>query len=436
MGYNYIYVPFTAAMALFNIVVLFLVSKRQIEFTRIAYLFFTALLLSAIPPLVFSLNYGVLFLTTLAIMLMIISKNTGNQSSIVYTLIVLTIAIFYHLANWILGTIPAIFSTPAPLDIYVFYKATLASAFMLASLIFVNNTLKNVHISLSKKWFNRSNTRKVIKGVTLLMIYLSFFLVYDFLLSYFLPNDESRMMIWFSANCLFFLITIPVLAGQNSSFLPNILTLGIISLLIYPTIIHLNVLSIRNNSFETGSSWLPDFLFHYFIIVLVIALLFVFYHHVKRISGSRKVYIKTYWVYFIIMAFFLILSEFDHIMVIIGDRNKIGIDETISFTHRIPYSIFFIAASIIILILGFIKKFRFLRIFSLVILSMTIVKIMLFDIVSLTNKEKTILLLILGVIFLIISYFYNVIKNNLLDKTHSHSHSAKHKDMGDGEVLK
>ncbi|MCX6249641.1 MAG: DUF2339 domain-containing protein [Bacteroidetes bacterium] len=435
-GYNFMYLPLTLSMALFNLSAMFIVSKRQSGFNRIAYLFYIAFLLSCIPSLVFSMNYAVLFLTTFAVLLMILSKFTGDQSSVVISLLALTLAIFYHLTQWILGYIPAVFTEPLPLDITIFYKAVLASAFMLGSLVFLNSTTKTLHISISKKWFHRSNTRKILKGLILLFIYLSLFLIYDFLLSNLFANDEARILIWFSFNCLYFLIIIPVLSGQNSSFLPKILAVGIISLIIYPTIVHLDILKIRSNYLESGSIWFPEFLFHYLILALVIVLLFLIYYYVRRVYSFKKVLIKTYWVYFTVMAFFLILSEFDHLMVIIGDRQRSGVIETISWTHKLPYSLFLLCASLFILILGFIKKARFLRVFSLVILIMTIVKLLLFDMMSFTIGEKTVLLLILGTLFLIISYFYNAVKHIFIPKTHGHGHSSKAENPPDEPGLK
>ncbi len=94
---------------------------------------------------------------------------------------------------------------------------------------------------------------------------------------------------------------------------------------------------------------------------------------------------------------------------IIQHLDMAGIEETYKFGISIGWSV----SAIMLIILGIIKGKSHLRIFGLVLFSVTIVKLFLYDISNLHIISKTIIMVVLGVLMLVTSYLYSRFKNRL-----------------------
>jgi uncharacterized membrane protein len=71
--------------------------------------------------------------------------------------------------------------------------------------------------------------------------------------------------------------------------------------------------------------------------------------------------------------------------------------------------------------MGFMRKTRFLRIYSLIILMGVIAKIIIIDLPTLGPLTKTVVFLFFGAVLLMISFFYSRVKHVFLTKHTSHS---------------
>jgi hypothetical protein len=180
-------------------------------------------------------------------------------------------------------------------------------------------------------------------------------------------------------------------------------------------------INIRDTYLETDSSYLPAFLFHYVVTGFLIILLLVLLRYVNRSFGGKKVFIKAYWVYFSLFILFLIYSEFNHLIVFLGYVRGVKITEIVTRNHEILISLLLMICAIIILFMGFIRKTRFLRIYSLILLAGIIAKIIIIDLPTLGPLTKTMVFLFLGSMLLLISFFYSRIKHLFLSKHTSHS---------------
>jgi len=142
---------------------------------------------------------------------------------------------------------------------------------------------------------------------------------------------------------------------------------------------------------------------------------------VNRSFGGKKVFIKAFWVYFSLFILFLLFSEFNHFIVFLSYVKGGKITEIIIRNHEILISLLLMICAIIILFMGFVRKTRFLRIYSLIILMGIIAKIIIIDLPTLGPLTKTVVFLFLGGMLLLISFFYSRIKHIFLSKHMSHS---------------
>jgi uncharacterized membrane protein len=164
------------------------------------------------------------------------------------------------------------------------------------------------------------------------------------------------------------------------------------------------------------------FLLHYVALGLLIWMLISLLHYFKRGFPGKKTLIKGFWVYFYLMLTFVLLSEFDHIAVLMRGTNGIMIENTIESTKKLPYSLLIILSSVVVIIFGFTLQSRFLRIFSLFILGSVLIKILLYDVIFLNPQAKIALFFVIGVVLLVLSVSYPKIRRSFFQKDSPQSH--------------
>jgi hypothetical protein len=420
---NYLSV-FIFLLSTFHLVALYYSDKRNINFNKVPYLISALIITCSFLPFIIQGNSLIIFLAPVSVFLILFSKYSFNQTSVIFSLMAMLLMAMIYLYQWIFSYLPEIIIVDGVQNYHLYYKGIVSSIFILTSFSINNNYLKKFAFSFSKKWLSKGKYMKFLKGILLLLVYLSGYWIFNFLLAVLFRNENLNLLIWFSFNCLYFIFYIPLLARQRSSFSRMTIILAMISSLAYFTIVHFNILSLRHLFLETKEAFFSPFLFHYIVVALFVMMLFTLLRYFKRAFPGKKTLIKSFWVYFYLMCMFLFISEFDHAAVLFGFYNGVKPDEVIAGMRKIPYSLLVIFSSMIVLITGFVIKSRFLRLFSLFILASVLIKVLVYDVNSLTPQAKMILFLIMGVVLLGISVSYPKIKRSFFEKdspqTHSH----------------
>jgi hypothetical protein len=412
---------FTAILLIINLIIFYYAGNKKISYNHAPYLIFTGLIISMLLPWIINLNYLILFLSVFAIYLMIYSKYSGHQLSIILSLGAMAAMTLIYISKWIFEFLPSLFSENILPDTHLFYKGLIAGFFVVLSVSVNSKILMKLHIILSKKWFVRGSYRKILKAILLFAVYLLAYWVFNYFLLGLIPKQLIKTLIWCSFNSIYFIFVIVILAKQRSSFLPITFILAVFLSLFYPILVHTYNLNIRDTYLEADSTILPAFLFHYMVAGLLILLLLVLLRYVNRSFGGNKVIIEVYWVYFSLFILFLLYTEFNHIVFILSYIRGMKIAEIITRDHEILISFILMFCAFIILFMGLLRKTRFLRIYSLILLVGILAKIIIIDIPTLGHMTKMIVFLFLGVILLMISIFYSKVRHLFLSKHSSHS---------------
>lgn len=88
-------------------------------------------------------------------------------------------------------------------------------------------------------------------------------------------------------------------------------------------------------------------------------------------------------------------------------------------SYKLALSILWGLYSVLLIVLGIIKRQKHLRIAAISLFGVTLVKLFLYDLASLDTISKTIVLVSLGVLLLIISFLYNKYKHVISDEAQS-----------------
>ena len=402
---------FTAGLIAINLVTDNIADRIQKDYPRNPYLIFILFLSCMLLPLITRSSMLVLFLAPLALLTMLYSKYTKTRYPVLISVTSLLLMILGYMAYWVFVYSSAAFMGNILDNRHIFIKGTWTSTVVLLTVYGVYKLLKHTEISLSKKFFDRANWLKFLKGTLLLIIYLSLFWIWYYLIYSLIRNDEVRVMIWFTFNCLYLVAAILYLGLTRSFFLRGTVIAGLVLNFAYPVLILYKVIGFRNNYLEGDPGSLSLFMYHYFCTGLLILVLFAQMRFIRKAFRGMKIIIRGFYVYFSLLMIFLALSEFEHGYLMLAIRKGVMIPESLFYIHRVPYSMILFFSSMIILFIGFIRKSRFLRLYSLIVLMVVLAKMLIYDIGSMSNTGKMILFFVFGMILLLISFFYSRIRH-------------------------
>ena len=427
LGWRRVTVVFAILLIVGNFLPIYNAVKKRHHFNSVPYMISTALIACFILPMLFKINFGILYLVPLSVFFLLISKATRNQASILFSIGAMLVVIMIYLFQWIFDYFPGCFINNILLDNELFDKGLIAGLVIIPAFIINNILLKKLTITFSAKLFSKSTYRKILKGVILGVIYLTGFWVFNYLVQYLLDIDGLSYLILFAFNCLYFIVLIPYLEKTGSSFLRIMLIIGVVLSFLYPSLIDSYNLKFRDFFVRDGFPLISGFGFHYLNMVLLLVMLFVMMKYKTRAFARKKNYIRGFWVYFFMMIAFVVITEFHHLMFFYSWSKGGYVLDVLEKTLNLYDSILLITCTIIFLIIGFIRRFRFLRIFSLLVFACVLIKILALDIYFLENNAREVVFIILGTLAFGLSIFYSKFKKYFF-KSEARSAESKKKE--------
>ncbi len=148
---------------------------------------------------------------------------------------------------------------------------------------------------------------------------------------------------------------------------------------------------------EQSNGWLIGFRY-----ICYGALAFLFYMLTRLVRINP--YLKQVRSYFPLVIHFAVLHFLSNELTTLMTFG-LGLD-TESLVHRVGYSILWGMYALFLIILGFRKPSRPLRIAAIVLFAVTLLKVFLVDLVDISTISKTILFIALGILLLLISFLY------------------------------
>ena len=405
-------VVFVLFLSAINLIAIYYADKRKFTINKIPYLLSTLIVTCFILPLTLRINPLIIYFSQLSIFLVLFSKYSKNRVSIFFSYISMLILLVFWFYQWVFIYLKKLFLNNSVIDSHLFYFGLIAGLFLWLTFATNNSLLARINrSSAAPRWLRKPFYRKMIKGIYLIIIYFSSFWVFYYIFNGLLKMDGIKLLILFSFNCLYFIFIIPILSRQNSSFLRLVIIFSILSTFIYPVFVHLHVIELRDSCIGAKNISAIPFLFHYINIALLVILFYVLFHYFKRAFARKKALIKIFWLFLFTMMVFLLITEYVHISTIYAVKHNLNLDEVNLASTRIPFSLIFIFSSFVALIFGFVLKTRFLRIFSTIMLSGVLIKVLAYDIFYLSSFQKTVFLFILGCLILCVSFFYKNLKH-------------------------
>ncbi|TDQ08144.1 DUF2339 domain-containing protein [Pedobacter metabolipauper] len=259
--------------------------------------------------------------------------------------------------------------------------------------------------------FKEISTSRLILGISAIVIgYIVIFLELNFQAYIYFP--EIRVLSLASYNYLFiYILFTPVYKLNNKQFNGIISGLAAISLLGYLFIYNTETIFLRNAYLKDQGS-LSNYLFHYLMVILCGITLFKLY---KMIAGFKELMLlRAFQIFAIFIILVIASSELDHLLMISQYGSEKSTYDILVISHKTGYPILWGCFALLCIYLGMKWKSREIRVMSISLLAITLIKLFVFDLRGISEGGKIAAFISLGILLLVISFMYQRLKRLLL----------------------
>jgi hypothetical protein len=190
--------------------------------------------------------------------------------------------------------------------------------------------------------------------------------------------------------------------------------LGFVAMGSYLIFYHNEILSARDGYLIFEES-ITGFLFHYIFVVLIIFIATLSLPKIQLLAEFNEKTYNFYSWFYVFFFVFLASAELDHHVLMIAGVTIENQSHILTQNHKIGYPILWGLTSFILIAVGLKTKKKHLRIISLTLFLVTLVKLFFVDIKGISEGGKIAAFISLGILLLIVSFMYQRLKKLLLD---------------------
>lgn len=401
---------FTVLLGLFNFIFAFTLFKKIKADKNLVYLLIALVLtfISLAAPVQLEGNYITLFWAAESVLLLWLSQKSGIRLMKLGSVIIMGLMLISLFMDWEL--------------IYESYGGEVLPILLnkgyITSLFSIGAMVATLFLIRKEKEESPATVRtyKIILQVALCIVaYLSQLLEmrYQF---YYYEMAYATQNVLIGAYNMFFVLSLLLFEKRwitEQKVKDAFSFWGAFSMLAYLFYYHDSVLATRYDyMFES----LPGtgFFFHYVLVVILILVAALTLKKMQRLTAFNLKTKNAYSWFYVFFFIFLASAELDHIVVLISGTDFYNLDHVLTQNHKIGYPILWGLSSFILIAIGLKRKKRHLRIISLTLFLITIIKLFVLDIQGISEGGKIAAFISLGLLLLVVSFMYQRLKKILL----------------------
>lgn len=407
---------FTAWLAVFNFIFAFYFYKQPTIDRNFRFLLIGLVMtfLSLIGPIQLSGNYITLFWSLEAVLLLWLAQKSGINLMTLGSLTISGLMLISLIMDWDTIYIPI---GEQPL-IPIFNKGFITGLFATGSLFGSFSLLKNYNPLAN---FDL-DIRVLLFGLGGIMTLVAFStgileLHHQMDLLGVIPSVQriiSGLYIFIFLTGVYYLLKIRNKRKLVSLTYPLMIT----AVVIYPIVYHQSIAELRDAIFE-GSATFPPFLLHLLIGVFPFFFLYRLYRDFKKGEGRYSSAIQLLSWFASVMGVIILSQELNHWVVLAMQGSGYAISTILENTVKIGYPILWGLLSFALMWSGMRFKFKPLRIISLSLFFLTLMKLFFYDIQDVSQGGKIAAFISLGILLLIVSFMYQRLKKLVLESDKS-----------------
>jgi uncharacterized membrane protein len=403
---------FTAAMGVVNFGFAYTFYRRQSIDRNLVFLL-TGLVLTFISlaaPVQLEGNYITLFWSAEAVLLLWFSQKSGIKLVKIVSLVVNVLMLCSLVMDWgkIYGT-----AASATLPILL-NKGFITNAVALISVFLSMKLLKNEKESFFiTREFSLNIYRNILSVVLMAVLYFTFMLELNYHVIRSGYGDDARNIVWGIYNFIFLISAFLFYRKRLSLSLASALLIAS-GLLISLYLISYNesVISVRENFLEEGTNGIFFYL-HFLLASLFVGGLYVSNRSAKEVFNEKDLdWIK--WI-MVLLVVYICSAELNHVVSWLSYSQGRIIYEINRQVYKAGYTVLWGIISLVLMQQGMRRRDKTLRIISLSLFFITIIKLFASDIKGISEGGKIAAFISLGVLLLIVSFMYQRLKQLILE---------------------
>lgn len=403
---------FTAGLGVFNFIFAYLLYKNQRVDRNLIFMLIGLVLtfISLAAPIQLEGNYITLFWAAEAVLLLWLSQKSGitlmkAASAVVTALMLISLIMDWKILyyDYSLGTEPM--------------NIILNKAYVTGIVSLISISLSFYLIRFEKDFKEYIGSYKVMLTLCgLAVLYTSQFLELQYQLNNYLDDNATIVILIGTYNMLYaagLLLAIPKIIHKDQKEKAAAF-LGIVCMLAFLVFYHVHFINARDNFAIYHSIPVTGFAFHYIFIALLVFIAIISLRNFQRLEDFNA---KSYNIYSWFCVFFFVFvasAELDHVVVLLGASDFESLLHVLNQNHKIGFPILWGIASFILIAAGLKTKKKHLRIISLTLLLVTLLKLFFVDIRGISEGGKIAAFISLGVLLLVVSFMYQRLKRLLL----------------------
>jgi uncharacterized membrane protein len=183
---------------------------------------------------------------------------------------------------------------------------------------------------------------------------------------------------------------------------------------LYILYVHFSVVAIRDEYLMQNQSF-GIFAIHYINVALSVVMVLMMITDVyKRYTENSSVFSYLIW-YVVFILMFHASAELEHTSALLFYEQGQELSELLYDVHRLPYSILWTLAATFVMYLGMRYKLKDLRMISLAIFGLMLIKFFVLDFREISSTSKVLSLMFLGGVMLVVSFMYTKVKKVVID---------------------
>lgn len=401
---------FTILLAVFNFGFAFSLYKNQKVDRNLVFLLIGLVLtfISLAAPVQLEGNYITMFWSAEAVLLLWLSQKSGIKLMKIGSIIMNVLMLISLLMDW--GQLYFDYSYKT-MNV-VFNKAYITGLFSLASFILTFFLLKK-----EKEDFvvNVQLYKTVLTIVAIVTCYFGNLFELQYQLNAYEISGGAFNIFTGIYNMVFILALV---IGERFLLLPNkvrqaFAAWGPVAVFSYILFYHSPIIEARYSYLVDGLSN-TGFFWHYILVALLLPICILSIRLFRKLQAFNKDTHQAYSWFFVSFFVFIASIELDHLVALIAYQSSGSLDLILEQNHKIGWPILWGVGAFIIIFVGLKQKLRHLRIISLVLFLITLLKLFLFDIQGISEGGKIAAFISLGILLLVISFMYQRLKKILL----------------------
>lgn len=399
---------FTVALAGFNFAFAYLLYKNQRVDKNLVFLLIGLVLtfISLAAPIQLEGNNITLFWAAETVLLLWLSQKSGIRLMKITSHAVMALMVISLMMD-----LQQVYESNSGQALRViFNKGYITSLFVVASFVLTLLLLKKE--KPEGQIIKLSLYRNMITVAVVMLVYVMNLLelVHHLKIAY--PDDFQLSSLAVGSYNIFFLLLLLLTEKRlaTSEGVRNAFSfLGVLAVLIYLGI-YRQVIIAREGIFTGDAS---AFYVHYIMVALLIPVCALSITKVKQLKEFNLRTGNAYSWFYVSFFVFLASTELDNV-VLLAVGNADNVDHVLQQNHKIGFPILWGLTSFVLIAIGLKWKLRHLRIISLTLFLITLVKLFTVDIRGISEGGKIAAFISLGILLLTVSFMYQRLKKILL----------------------